>query len=191
MCRYHFKLHWKTHEGEKCYKCDECDYAACSQRHLESHILTHSGEKPFECDECDHAFRQKQLLRRHKNHHHTSDYQPPMPRDKSHDCSACDKSYAHKGNLMRHMAQHGGDLSEDDTTSAASGEGTLLLFVPHDCRTKLAAFREIGCCCLYHMSVIQNQLLLGKVGCGLYHMTVSRNWLLLGKGGCCGLSHAA
>ena len=121
--RYHFKLHWKTHEGEKCFKCDECDYAACSQRHLESHILTHSGEKPFECDECDHAFRQKQLLTRHKNHHHTADYQPPTPRDKSHDCTACDKSYANKGNLMRHMAQHGVDLSEDDTTSAASGEG--------------------------------------------------------------------
>lgn len=120
--RYNFKLHWKTHEGEKCYKCEECDYAACSQRHLESHILTHSGEKPFECDECDHSFRQKQLLRRHKNHHHTSDYHPPTPRDKNHDCSACDKSYANKGNLMRHLAQHG-DMSEDDTTSAASGEG--------------------------------------------------------------------
>ena len=157
--RYHFKLHWKTHEGEKCYKCDECDYAACSQRHLESHILTHSGEKPFECDECDHAFRQKQLLRRHKNHHHTSDYQPPAPRDKSHDCSACDKSYAHKGNLMRHMAQHGGDLSEDDTTSAASGEGRMMMSVVHDLgHTKSAVFRKVipsplflrkvGCCCL-------------------------------------------
>ena len=74
---------------------------------------------------------------------------------------------------MRHMAQHGGDLSEDDTTSAASGEGRWLQFVPHDCRTKSAAFREIGCCCLYHLTVVQNQLLLGKVGCcGLYHVTV-------------------
>ncbi|KAL8616375.1 hypothetical protein ACOMHN_032229 [Nucella lapillus] len=120
--RYNFKLHWKTHEGEKCYKCEKCDYAACSQRHLESHILTHSGEKPFECDECSHAFRQKQLLRRHKNHHHMSDYHAPTPRDKNHDCAACDKSYANKGNLMRHLAQHG-DMSEDETTSAASGEG--------------------------------------------------------------------
>lgn len=124
LFRYNFKLHWKTHEGEKSYKCDECDYAACSQRHLESHILTHSGEKPFECDECDHAFRQKQLLKRHKNHHHTSDYHPPTPKDKNHDCGSCEKSFAHKGNLMRHMVQHGGeDYSEDDTTSAASGEG--------------------------------------------------------------------
>ncbi|XP_070194040.1 uncharacterized protein [Littorina saxatilis] len=115
--RYNFKLHWKTHEGEKSYKCDECDYAACSQRHLESHILTHSGEKPFECDECDHAFRQKQLLKRHKNHHHTSDYHPPTPKDKNHDCGSCEKSFAHKGEggLRTITADHilHGDLMQE------------------------------------------------------------------------------
>ncbi|XP_025116077.1 uncharacterized protein LOC112577248 isoform X2 [Pomacea canaliculata] len=133
--RYTFKMHMKTHEGEKCYKCDECDYAACSQRHLESHILTHSGEKPFECDECEHAFRQKQLLKRHKNLHHTVDYQPPPPRDKNHDCTACDKSFAHRGNLMRHMAQHTCDFSEDETpavTSEGSREGGSLRTITAD-----------------------------------------------------------
>jgi hypothetical protein len=69
----------------------------------------------------------KQLLKRHKNHHHTADYQPPTPRDKSHDCQSCHKSFAHKGNLQRHLAAGcGGDLSEDDTASAGSTEDAAL-----------------------------------------------------------------
>ena len=82
--RYTYKIHVKTHEGEKCFKCELCPYAALSQRHLESHILTHTGEKPFQCNECEQSFRQKQLLRRHKNLYHTPDYTPPVPRDKRH-----------------------------------------------------------------------------------------------------------
>lgn len=41
--RYTYKLHMKSHEGEKCFKCEQCDYAAQSLRHLESHTLTHTG----------------------------------------------------------------------------------------------------------------------------------------------------
>ncbi|XP_064639829.1 uncharacterized protein LOC135495296 [Lineus longissimus] len=104
--RYTFKLHMKTHDGEKCFKCELCPYAALCERHLQSHVLTHTGEKPFECDQCDQSFRQKQLLKRHKNLYHTPDYTAPVPREKSHECSECDKAFAHKGNLLRHMAMH-------------------------------------------------------------------------------------
>lgn len=44
--RYQFKLHLKTHEGEKCFKCDLCTYASVSARHLESHMLIHTDQKP-------------------------------------------------------------------------------------------------------------------------------------------------
>ncbi|XP_048753425.2 RE1-silencing transcription factor A-like isoform X2 [Ostrea edulis] len=71
--RYSCKMHMKTHEGERCFKCEQCDYAAMSLRHLEAHILTHTGEKPYECDECDATFRQKQLLKRHKGLYHTDE----------------------------------------------------------------------------------------------------------------------
>lgn len=64
------------------------------------------GEKPFECDECDQSFRQKQLLKRHKNLYHTPDYLPRPPREKTHECGECDKAFAHKGNLIRHLATH-------------------------------------------------------------------------------------
>ncbi|KAK2157921.1 hypothetical protein LSH36_181g01043 [Paralvinella palmiformis] len=104
--RYTWKLHIKTHEGEKCFKCELCPYAALSQRHLESHLLTHTGEKPFECDECELSFRQKQLLKRHKNLYHNPDYVPPAPKDKIHECPDCDKAFAHRGNLLRHRMSH-------------------------------------------------------------------------------------
>ena len=45
--RYTYKLHTKTHDGEKCFRCELCPYAALSQRHLESHILTHTGNNQW------------------------------------------------------------------------------------------------------------------------------------------------
>lgn len=126
--RYTYKIHLKTHEGEKCFRCDFCPYAALNQRHLESHILTHTGEKPFQCDECEQTFRQKQLLRRHKNLYHSPEYIPPNPREKAFECSAsgCDKSFAHRGNLIRHMQQHEeGEI--DGETMMVKAEGDLML----------------------------------------------------------------
>lgn len=112
--RYSYKLHAKSHEGEKCFKCGHCNYAALSRRHLDSHLLTHSGLKPYECNECNQSFRQKQLLKRHKNLYHTPNYTPPMPREKTHECTECDKTFAHKGNLMRHLSHHD---SDDDSSN--------------------------------------------------------------------------
>ena len=33
----------KTHDGEKCFKCDHCPYACLTERHLKMHLLTHTG----------------------------------------------------------------------------------------------------------------------------------------------------
>lgn len=68
--------------------------------------MSFSGEKPFECDECEQTFRQKQLLKRHKNLYHTPDYSRPEPKEKTYECNLCDKSFANKGNLLRHMQNH-------------------------------------------------------------------------------------
>ncbi|EDW69222.1 transcriptional repressor CTCF [Drosophila virilis] len=110
--RYQYKLHIKSHEGEKCYRCSLCSYASVSQRHLDSHMLIHTDTKPFKCDLCSQAFRQRQLLRRHVNLMHNEDYKPPEPREKMHSCPSCSRVFTHKGNLMRHMETH------DDTLNA-------------------------------------------------------------------------
>ncbi|XP_022208217.1 transcriptional repressor CTCF [Drosophila obscura] len=104
--RYQYKLHIKTHEGERCYRCKLCEYASVSQRHLDSHMLIHLGEKPFTCELCPQAFRQRQLLRRHMNLMHNKEYQRPEPREKMHSCPECTRMFTHKGNLIRHMETH-------------------------------------------------------------------------------------
>lgn len=116
--RYTYKLHSKTHEGEKCFKCDLCPYASISQRHLESHMLIHTDQKPYQCEECEQSFRQKQLLKRHKNLYHNPDYVPPTPKEKTHECSGCMRAFRHKGNLIRHMAIHDPDATAQEKEAA-------------------------------------------------------------------------
>ncbi|XP_017043325.1 transcriptional repressor CTCF [Drosophila ficusphila] len=117
--RYQYKLHVKSHEGEKCYRCTLCSYASVTQRHLESHMLIHLDEKPFQCEQCPQTFRQRQLLRRHMNLIHNEEYQPPEPRAKMHKCPSCSREFTHKGNLMRHMEIH------DDSVNAREKQRRL------------------------------------------------------------------
>jgi len=125
--RYSFKQHLKTHEGEKCFKCDLCNYASVSARHLESHMLIHTDKKPFMCDECEQSFRQKQLLKRHKNLYHNPEYIPPQPKEKTHECPNCSKAFRHKGNLMRHLALHDPDAYKDVAASYRSNDNHQLI----------------------------------------------------------------
>lgn len=53
MGSYCLQVHCKSHEGEKCWRCELCPYASVSQRHLESHMLIHTDQKPYQCDKCD------------------------------------------------------------------------------------------------------------------------------------------
>lgn len=104
--RYSYKMHVKTHEGERCYSCDQCNYKSISMRNLEMHKQIHSDVKPFKCDQCGQSFRQKQLLSRHTNLYHNDNYTPAPKLKKTHTCPYCKRAFAHKGNLVRHMKLH-------------------------------------------------------------------------------------
>ncbi|XP_036215031.2 transcriptional repressor CTCF isoform X2 [Bactrocera oleae] len=113
--RYSYKMHVKTHEGERCYSCDQCNYKSISMRNLEMHKQIHSDVKPFKCDQCGQTFRQKQLLGRHTNLYHNENYTPPPKLKKTHTCPYCKRAFAHKGNLVRHMKLHDAADKESKT----------------------------------------------------------------------------
>ncbi|XP_067646250.1 gastrula zinc finger protein XlCGF57.1-like [Eurosta solidaginis] len=104
--RYSYKMHFKTHAGERCFRCDLCHHKSISMRNLQIHKQIHSNEKPFACELCDQTFRQKQLLTRHTNLYHTINNVPPPKLEKIHHCPYCSRSFAHKGNMVRHMQIH-------------------------------------------------------------------------------------
>ncbi|XP_060599079.1 transcriptional repressor CTCF-like isoform X2 [Ruditapes philippinarum] len=123
--RYTFKVHFKSHEGEKCFKCTECDYSAISQRHVDTHMLVHSGLKPFECEDCDLAFRQKALLKRHRNLYHNPHYIHQDMKDKEPECKACEKSFANKNNLTGQIQSPGDTLTIHTSDESENDLGNI------------------------------------------------------------------
>lgn len=101
-------------------------------------MLIHTDEKPFVCEMCDQSFRQKQLLKRHINHYHEPNYQPPEPKAKTNQCPHCDRSFCHKGNLMRHMAVH-----DKDGNSSTSRIIKRLKLETDDEEYKIEALEEL------------------------------------------------
>ena len=46
----------QVHTMERPFKCDQCNYAGSSKRHLKAHLETHAEPK-FVCSLCPKAFR--------------------------------------------------------------------------------------------------------------------------------------
>ena len=56
----------RTHDGDRCFKCEECDFIANTERALDQHAGIHTGDKKFECDLCHVKFNLKYLMEKHK-----------------------------------------------------------------------------------------------------------------------------
>jgi uncharacterized C2H2 Zn-finger protein len=55
----------RSHQLDRRYKCDSCNYSAYQKSDLRKHIRTHTGEKPYKCDICGKAFTQTSHLSQH------------------------------------------------------------------------------------------------------------------------------
>ncbi|WAR11384.1 CTCF-like protein [Mya arenaria] len=123
--RYSFKIHLKAHEGDKCYKCPECEYTASSQRQVDVHMLTvsHSSFKPFECDDCEIAYRQKQALKKHRHIYH--DLINTEEIGSEDECKECEKM------VRKNEYTEMNDSDNDDTTDKSQNVHTCGGFSKH------------------------------------------------------------
>nr|CAD7569861.1 unnamed protein product [Timema californicum] len=80
----------------KIYICEECHRQFSRLSGLKTHLLIHKGEKPCKCKDCGRNFRDKTILRRHRQriHHDTT---------VSYKCPNCDKIFFEKSYLLRHL----------------------------------------------------------------------------------------
>ncbi|XP_070575045.1 LOW QUALITY PROTEIN: zinc finger protein 64-like [Ptychodera flava] len=94
------KVHQRSHSGHKPYKCEYCTYAAADGSSLKKHIRIHTDERPFKCQICSYASRNSSQLVVHLRSH-TGDC--PFQ------CQQCDAKFKINSDLKRHMRIHTGE----------------------------------------------------------------------------------
>jgi len=77
----------RTHEKEKLFKCQVCQYFASKPSVLKIHMRSHTGEKPYTCALCAKGFSQKAGLVRHMRSH---------TGEKPYICALCAKGFIQK-----------------------------------------------------------------------------------------------
>lgn len=87
------------HDGERRYKCAQCEKGFNDTKSLYNHVLLHTGKKPFVCEYCNMSFRRKDS-RDHHRRKHTGE-QP-------YQCSDCGKTFSTYNKRSNHRKREHG-----------------------------------------------------------------------------------
>ena len=91
--RNHIKV---VHEGIKKFRCELCNVAFASNKHLKKHIDgVHKGLKEHKCDFCGKDYSSKNVLKLHIKQVHKG--------IKDYKCQYCDKFFGQQQILKRHV----------------------------------------------------------------------------------------
>ncbi|XP_065361126.1 putative uncharacterized protein DDB_G0277255 [Calliphora vicina] len=114
------KLHLLTHsDGEKRYKCQDCDYATNDHNAFRRHRMGHENRKMYECNFCTYKFVQSVAYQKHILQKH-----PEKADSVIHKCSVCSYSTINRSLLVVHQAKHD-KIPDDVAKSKASEESSV------------------------------------------------------------------
>jgi KRAB domain-containing zinc finger protein len=96
----HLKLHMETHNKEKSFMCDKCEYKSSSQRSLKEHLQRHEDTKRFLCDGCDYKTNNYPNFLAHKRTKH----------GETMSCDDCDFTTKSDRTMRNHKYKHSTSL---------------------------------------------------------------------------------
>ncbi|KAJ0001926.1 hypothetical protein NQD34_001722 [Periophthalmus magnuspinnatus] len=95
------------HNGQKMYKCDECNYTSSTFLGVRNHRRIHIADKPYRCCSCDFATTNMNSLKSHMRRH-PQEHQAVQLLEQ-YRCSLCGYVCSHPPSLKSHMWKHAGD----------------------------------------------------------------------------------